>query len=68
MEEQPPGKRPPKRFNWERYNRLKRDATELLQMDYEDFVRVLVQDYGVDKESEAFEQATRLWKQTRGLF
>lgn len=56
-----------RRIDWEKYRRLKRNASKILQLDYEDFVRVLVEDYGVDANSEAFSAAVRVWKDVHGV-
>ena len=56
-----------RRIDWEKYRRLKRNASKILQLDYEDFVRVLVEDYGVDPSSKVFSVAVRVWKDVHGV-
>jgi hypothetical protein len=56
-----------RRIDWDKYQRLKRNADKILQLDYEDFVRLLVEDYGVERDSEVFNAAVRIWKELRGV-
>ena len=57
-----------KKTDWAKYRGLKKNADKILQLDYEDFVKVLTEDYEVGRDSDAFQKAITIWKRMRGLY
>lgn len=68
MTDEPKNKKEPgKRFNWELYERLKKDAANLLELGCDEFAQILVKDYGVKPHSPEFNLAIEIWKKKRGI-
>ena len=46
---------------------FERRGEKLLQLDYEDFQKILLNDFKINKNSELFDSAIKLWLRKRGL-